>query len=109
MIDDAEKTERLIALIQAHLPFEVRLAPVLLRQLKAQSVAAASAPRHIVRGVSYAGDEGGIICQVDSGDGREGLFVSLTHLLVPATVPVAPEAATYQKHRIKKLKKLHGA
>ena len=108
MLDDPDKTERLLVLLEAQLPFEVRLTPILMQELKSRSVAAVSADKHLVTWISYAGDEGGIMCRVESGEGREGLVVSLTHLFVPASVPVAAEIAAYQKHRIKKLKKLHG-
>jgi hypothetical protein len=38
------------------------------------------------------------------GQGR-GLVVSLTHVRVPRTMPLAAAIAQYQKHRVKRLKK----
>ena len=106
MLDDPEKTQHLLSALRAELPFEVRLAPTLVRHLQSTSPTAASSDRHLVRGISYAGDEGGIVCHLDPGNGREVLVVSLTHLHVPASVPVAAEAAAYQRRRIKRLKKV---
>jgi len=106
MLDDLAKTQHLLEALRAHLPFEVRLTPMLVRDLRSRSLAANPADRHLVRDIYYLGDEGGIVCHLDPGDGREVLVVSLTHLHVPAFVPVAAEVAAYQKRRIKKLKKL---
>jgi hypothetical protein len=79
---------------------------MLVDEFRSRSLAVARAGRHLVRDISYAGDEGGIVCHLESGDQGEVLVVSLTHLHVPATVPVAAEVAAYRKRRIKKLKKL---
>ncbi len=106
MIDDPAKTQHLLEALRARLPFEVRLTPILVRELRSRSLAANTADRHLVRDLYYLGDEGGIVCHLDPGNGREVLVVSLTHLHVPAFVPVATEVAAYQKRRIKKLKKL---
>ena len=106
MLDDPEKTQHLINALRAEVPFEVRLTPTLLRHLQSRSSMAASSARHLVRSISYAGDEGGILCHLDAGNGQEVLIVSLTHLNVPASVSVAADAAAYQKRRIKRLKKL---
>jgi hypothetical protein len=51
-----------------------------------------------VSNLSYAGDEGGIVCHT------EALVVSLTHVRVPRAMPLAAAVADYQKHRVKKLK-----
>jgi hypothetical protein len=106
MLDDPEKTQHLLRALRAELPFEVRLAPTLARHLQSRLPTVVSSDRHLVRGISYAGDEGGIVCHLDAGNGQEVLVVSLTHLHVPASVSVAAEAAVYQKRRIKRLKKL---
>lgn len=106
MLDDPAKTQRLLEILRAHLPFEVRLIPMLVRELQSRSLAVDTAERHLVRDIYYAGDEGGIVCHLDPGNGQEVLVVSLTHLHVPAFVPVAAGVAAYQKRRIKKLKKL---
>ena len=58
-----------------------------------------------MREVSYAGDEGGILCHIEPDEMAKRLLVSLTHLHVRRTLPFAAAVLDYQKHRIKKLKK----
>lgn len=107
MLDNPEKTARLLAALKAAVPFEVELAPLVLKQLQADKFAAAS--RQIVSNLSYAGDEGGIMCHLSRPEETErALVVSLTHVLVPRSMPLAAEVAAYQKHRVKKLKKQGG-
>jgi hypothetical protein len=66
--------------------------------------------KHLVCDLSYAGDEGGIVCHLSRPEetGR-ALFVSLTHVRVPRSMPLAPAVLAYQKHRAKKLKKQYDA
>jgi hypothetical protein len=105
MLDDPEKTERLFTALRTSLPFEVRLTPVLAAQLQSRRVALdAHSPQRVTE-VAYFGDEGGIVCHLDPGGGRDVILASLTHLLIPPTHPLATEVGPYQKHRIKKLKK----
>jgi hypothetical protein len=105
MLDNPEKTAQLLAALKAALPFEVELTPELTKYLRAQNIAAGDQARHVVSNLSYAGDEGGIICHTAPEEGREGLVVSLTNLRLPRTMPLASAVANYQKHRVKKLKK----
>jgi hypothetical protein len=60
---------------------------------------------HTVSDLSYAGDEGGIVCHIVLPEEQEALVVSLTHVHVPRSMPLAAAIADYQKHRVKKLKK----
>ena len=105
MLDDPEKTERLLAALKASLPFVVHLTPSLAQHLRAQHVDVGAQNRQIVSEVSYAGDEGGIICHIVPPDGREVLIVSLTHVRVSPSMPLAAKVRQYQKHRISKLRK----
>jgi hypothetical protein len=104
MLDNPAKTARLLAALKAAVPFEVELEPLVLKQLQADK--AAAAPRQIVSNLSYAGDEGGIMCHLSRPEetGR-ALVVSLTHVRVPRFMPLAAAVLDYQKHRVKKLKK----
>src|SRR3954454_20563823 len=101
MLDDPERTSRLLAALEAALPFEVHLTPPLARLLREQQVVLPAGDRPTVSGGSYLGDEGGIV----PPDGREVAFVSLTHVRVPPPMPLAAEVLRYQKHRVKKLTK----
>jgi hypothetical protein len=105
MIDHPEKTARLLAALKAALPFEVELVPSLVNYLRAQRIAEADQTRHIVSEVSYAGDEGGIVCHIVPQEKREALIISLTQVRVPRSMPLAAAIADYHNHRVKKLKK----
>jgi hypothetical protein len=105
MLDHPEKTARLVAALKAAAPFEVELAPSLIEHLQAEHVGTVDATHHIVSDVSYAGDEGGIMCHIVSSSKKEGLVVSLTYARVSRSMPLARAVADYQKHRVKKLKK----
>jgi hypothetical protein len=105
MLDHLEKTPKLLAALKAAVPFEVELTERLVNQLRAQHHAGADQKHYTVSDLSYAGDEGGIVCHIVPPEKREALVVSLTHLHVPRTMPLAAAVADYQKHRVKKLKK----
>jgi hypothetical protein len=105
MLDNPEKTTRLLAALNAALPFEVELAPDVIKYLESKNIATGSQMRHIVSNLSYAGDEGGIICHIVPPEGREALIVSLTHVRLPRSTLFASAVVDYQKHRVKKLKK----
>jgi hypothetical protein len=110
MIDNPEQVERLLGKLDEHLPFEAALSPALTDLIRKEAPGA-SVPRQCqVTWVSYTGDEGGIICQLDLGgeDGSEVFLTSITHLIVRPGMPLAREIAAYQKHRIKRLRRGHG-
>ena len=105
MLDKPEKTYQLLAVLRAAVPFEVELTPSIIAHLRAQQIAVAVKPRQIVTEVSYAGDEGGIVCHMAPEERRNALIVSMTHVQVNRSLPFAAAVLDYQKHRVKKLKK----
>ena len=108
MLDHPQKTPRLLAALKAAAPFEVELVPSLVDHLRAENVG--GEVRHqVVSDLSYAGDEGGIMCHMARSD-RTGraLFISLTYVQVPRSMALARAIADYQKHRLKKLRKQGG-
>ena len=105
MLDDPEKTQRLLAALKASLPFEVHLTPPLARILREEHVALAARDRQMVSEVSYLGDEGGIVCHMVPPDGGKAAIVSLTHVRMLPSMPLTADVLRYQKHRIKKLRK----
>ena len=107
MLDHPEKTARLLAALKAAVPFEVELVPSLVNCLRAQHVAIADQSQHVVSDLSYAGDEGGIVCHIAPPENEEALVISLTHVRVSRTLSFATAVLDYQKHRVKKLKKQH--
>ena len=109
MLDKSEKTHQLIAAMKAATPFEVELTPSVIAHLRAQQVADAVKPQQVVTAISYAGDEGGIVCHLEPEEGRNALILSLTHVRVHRALPFAAAVLDYQKHRVKKLKKQNRA
>jgi hypothetical protein len=105
MLDNPEKTARLLDALNSTLPFEVELTPELVKYLQSKNISAGSQLRHIVSKLSYAGDEGGILCHIVPAEGREAVIVSLTHVRLPRSMLLTSAVADYQKHRVKKLKK----
>jgi hypothetical protein len=105
MLDNPEKTARLLAALKAAVPFEVELTPEVVKQLQAEKFAHADQTHRTVSDLSYIGDEGGILCHIVPPDEQRALFISLTHIRMPRTMPLAAAVIDYQKHRVKKLKK----
>jgi hypothetical protein len=104
MLDNPKKTEPLLVALKAAVPFEVELMPAI-KHLRAKNTDTFNEIRQTVSDVSYAGDEGGIVCHIVPSGRREALVVSLTHVRIPRTTPFASAVIDYQMHRVKKLKK----
>ena len=105
MIDKSEKTQRLLAVLKAALPFEADLTSELLAQLTEEQSSAGLQRRQTVSNVSYAGDAGGIMCHMQPENEQSVIVASITHVRVPARLPFAAAVVDYQKHRVKKLRK----
>ena len=108
MLDHPRKTEELLATLKGAVPFEVEIAPAVIKQLRDDHAAVADKTRYVVSDVSYAGDEGGIVCHIVPPQRREAIFISLTYVRMPRLTPLATAILSYQKHRLKKLKKQAG-
>jgi hypothetical protein len=94
MLDHAPKTARLLAALKAAVPFEVKLTERLVKYLDAQGYGIADT-HHIVSELSYAGDEGGIVCHTLPAKGCEGgLVVSLTRSMCRDHIPLRPPLPT---------------
>src|ERR1700716_1420397 len=76
--------------------------------MREQSPAVGLSQEYPITRVEYAGGEGGIVCKVDLGPENDdrALFASITHLRFAQTGPIAREIAAYQKHRVKRLRRL---
>jgi hypothetical protein len=105
MLDNLEKTTRLLTALKAAVPFEVEVLPSVIKHLQSENCTITNPTRQLVSDLSYAGDEGGIVCHISHEGKREALIMSLTHVRVPRTNRLAAAVIDYQKHRIKKLKK----
>ncbi len=109
MIDDLEKAVALTEKMQATLPMRAIATKELRKMLQEKSDQ--SFPHECsVTEIRYMGEEGGISCHLDFGlNGSENVYVvSITHLKFDSKNPLTREIRAYCKHRIKRLKKLHG-
>ena len=107
MIDNPAQVERLLAKLNASLPLAATTTPSLAATLRSESVGTELPRRCNVIWVSYSGDEGGIVCKLDFGrEGANAVFASITHLLFDLKAAPAREIAAYQKHRIKRLRRM---
>jgi hypothetical protein len=106
MIDNPDQTDRLLARLQAALPLPARMTPELAATLRTQSPASDIPPTCSITWISYAGDEGGIVCRLDfARETENAAFVSITHLRFNPRLPLARDIANYQKHRVKRLRR----
>ena len=103
MIDHPDQVERLMERLSAALPFPARVTPeVQLALQKERGVA--MPPDCTVTWISYAGDDGGIVCRVEAEIAKtEAVFASITHLRFDPRSPLSREIIAYQKHRVKRL------
>jgi hypothetical protein len=105
MLDNPEKTTRLLTALTVALPFEVELMPDVIESLRTQQTTIVVKPQQIVSELSYAGDEGGIMCHILPKETENAIIISITHLRMHRKQPLAIAVFDYQKHRVKKLKK----
>lgn len=106
MIDNPVLTERLLARLAATLPVPARLTPELATTLQAGDPASQIPMSCTITWISYAGDEGGIVCRLDfSHETKCTTLVSITHLRFDPRLPLARDIAVYQKHRVKRLRR----
>jgi hypothetical protein len=91
------------------LPLAARATPVLLASIRDQSGGIEVSPSCRVTRGHYLGDEGGILCHLafDADVGPRAFIVSITHLLFDRRNPLAREIASYQKRRVKRLRRDH--
>jgi hypothetical protein len=110
VIDNLDQTGRLLCKLEESLPLAARATPALAASIRWQSGGIEVSPFCRVTRVHYLGDEGGILCHLafDADVGPRAFIVSITHLLFDRRHPLAREIASYQKHRVKRLRGDHG-
>ena len=108
LIDNPDKVHSLIANLESNLPLRARITPRLAESLREKSPGTVVPQECDVAAVHYAGDEGGILCALDFGDDtmKEVHIVSITHLAFHRGSPYARDIEVYQRHRIKKIRRL---
>jgi hypothetical protein len=108
MINDPTQVEPLVTALRQSLPLFATLTPEVAAIIREQSPTADLLRRYPITRVDYAGDDGGIICKVELGPENDdrALFASITHLRFGQTGPIARQVAAYQKHRVKRLRRI---
>jgi hypothetical protein len=108
VIDNPDQVERLVALLRESLPLFATVTSEVAVVIREQSPKADPLHRYPISQVDYAGDEGGIVCKVELGPENDdrALFASITHLRFGHAGPIARQIAAYQKHRVKRLRRL---
>jgi hypothetical protein len=110
MIDDLDKTDRLIEALKASLPFKTKLSQILMGTLVKQYAELEVHEICNVLSIFYMGEEGGIMCGLDIGgtDTKTPCIVSITHLHFDRRIPLFRKINSYQRRRTKKLKQRSG-
>jgi hypothetical protein len=108
MIDNPEQVERLVAKMKESLPLYATVTPEVAAVIREHSPAADLLRWYPITRVDYAGDEGGIVCKVELGpeNDERALFASITHLRFGQVGSIAAQIAAYQKHRVKRLRRI---
>ena len=104
VIDNPVQMQRLLASLQDAIPLQARATSELAEMLETQNIANAASTATITA-VSYAGDEGGIMCRLEIPPNENAVHISITHLRFDPRAQVAREITAYQKHRVKHLKR----
>jgi hypothetical protein len=105
MIDRPDQVERLMQRLSAALPIPARVTPEVQLALKLER-GAAMPSNCSVTWISYAGDEGGIMCRLEADTANTAALVaSITHLRFDLRLPLSREITAYQKHRLKRLRR----
>lgn len=103
MIDNAAQVERLLAKLEAMLPLPARATSELAATLQAQNPTSEISSACTITWISYAGNEGGIMCRLEfDQQTKEAVFTSITHLRFDPRLPLARDIAAYQRHRVKR-------
>lgn len=106
MIDNPDQAGRLFAKLQAALPLPARMAPELAATLQSGAAVTPISPTCSITSISYAGDEGGVVCELDLlNETGKAIDVSITHLRFDPRLPAARDIAAYQKHRVKHIRR----
>ena len=110
MIDDPDKTQKLIADMKTSMPLTARLSPSLKAIMRRQAPGVLPPDKCSVTEVFYMGEEGGISCHLDldGRDTQDPFIASITHLTFDRRCRLFRQIDAYQKHRVKKLKKQQG-
>jgi hypothetical protein len=104
MIDKPGTVASLMEQLQGQLPMPAFPTKELVRALRRRGVKASVDRALTIKRVFYAGDEGGIVCDVTPSQGAKEVFiVSLTHLRIAPNHPLFAPILVYQRERVRRL------
>src|SRR5207245_2121388 len=104
MIDNPAMVARLIEHLHSYLPIRAFPTKELVRTLRRRGVKASVDRALSIKRVFYAGDEGGIVCDVTPSQGAKEVFVvSLTHLRIAPEHQLFAATLAYQRERVRRL------
>ncbi len=104
MIDNPGTVASLMEQLPGHLPLPAFPTKELVRTLRRGGVKASVDRPLSIKRVFYAGDEGGIVCDVTPNQSAKEVFVvSLTHLRIAPQHPLAAPILAYQLERVRRL------
>ena len=98
-IDDYAKAQALMRKMEAQLPIPVRASKGLVRLMKPHGLKLKRDQELSIKGLFYAGDEGGITCDVTPPEAKSAVVCSLTHVEINPDHPLAEEVQAYQQAR----------
>jgi hypothetical protein len=104
MIDNPDQVERLLVKLRLSLPLFATVTPEVSAAIREHSTVVDPMQAYPITQVDYAGDEGGIVCKIEIGD--RALYASITHLRFGLAGPITRQIAAYQKHRVKRLRRM---
>ncbi|MFB2767864.1 hypothetical protein ACE1AT_00865 [Pelatocladus sp. BLCC-F211] len=104
IIDDYDAAVALTEKLQETLPIKARAGKEFLKTLKERGEVANPNKEFVIENVKYSGDMGGIMCVLASNPEEEERYVvSITHLNIDSSHPLATEVQKYQRQRTRKL------
>jgi hypothetical protein len=110
MIDNPARVGRLMEQLHSCLPIPAFPTQEIVQTLRRGGVKARLDRALAVKHVIYAGDEGGIVCDVTPGrDAKQVFLVSITHLRIAADHPLFGPILAYQLERVRRIAATVGA
>ena len=103
MIDNPGTVARLLEQMDDQLPIPAFPTKEVVRILRRGGVKVSVDRALSITRVFYAGDEGGICCDVTPSRANEVFIVSLTHLRLAPHHPLFPAVVAYQRDRVRRL------
>ena len=107
MNDVPQFVQRLLSRLHAYLPLAAYPRPILLASLRGAIPDASAAPCCIVTNVFYAGDEHGIMCQLEAPSAKHPsptLVAPIAHIAFDRRHPISHEITAYRKRRLEALR-----